>query len=89
MISTWLRDRVNLAWLFLILATLLSWSLGVGHELAPRYGGVVILLVTMVKVRLVGRYFMELREAPRPLLMIFEGWVIVVGSMLIGLFSFA
>jgi hypothetical protein len=89
MAISWLRDRVNLVWIFLILATLVSWSLGTGHELDARYGGVIIIAVAMIKVRLVGRYFMELRDAPIPLMTLFECWVVAVGLMLIGLFLFA
>jgi hypothetical protein len=49
---------------------------------------VVILAIAFVKVRFIGRYFMELRDAPVPLLTLFEAWVAAVAAMTIGLFVF-
>jgi hypothetical protein len=65
-------------WTLLVVATITSWSLG-GATVA-------VLVVAFVKVRLVGLYFMELRSAPVPLRLLFEGWVVVVCSILIGLY---
>lgn len=45
-----------------------------------------MLVVALVKVRLVGLYFMELRSAPVALRGLFEGWIVVTGSVLIGLY---
>lgn len=65
-------------WALLVVATIVSGTVG-GH-------GVVVLVVAFVKVRLVGLYFMELRSAPVPLRLLFEGWVVVTCSVLIGLY---
>ncbi len=70
-----LRSRITLVWLLLIGLTLLSWWLGTNHGLgADRHtaAAIVVMVVAFAKVRLVGRYFMELRDAPRPLLLVFE-----------------
>jgi hypothetical protein len=83
-----LRNRITAVWLGLVLATFASWTLGVGHDLGAKYAGVVILVIAFVKVRFIGRYFMELRDAPVPLLTLFEAWVVVVAAMTIGLFVF-
>jgi heme/copper-type cytochrome/quinol oxidase subunit 4 len=82
-------DRVTLVWLALIIATLASWILGVGHELPDEYAAVAIIVIAFSKVHFVGRYFMELREAPMPLIAVFEAWVCVVPCVLIGLYVFA
>src|SRR5206468_923517 len=62
-----LRTRATGVWSVLVIATTISWALGSdqgfgkdGHALAS----VVILVVALFKVRLVGLYFMELRDAP-------------------------
>lgn len=83
------RSRSTAIWSLLIAATLLSCWLGV-HELGFVSGslggpGAVILLVAFVKVRFVGRYFMELREAPTPLPVLMDAYCLVVGGILIGL----
>jgi len=83
-----LRNRISAVWLGLVLATLASWTLGVGHDLGAKQAGVVILAIAFVKVRFIGRYFMELRDAPVPLLTLFEAWVTAVAAMTIGLFVF-
>lgn len=80
------RTKATLAWSGLIAATLLSWFLGAGHELGAESAGVVILLIAFVKVRFVGRYFMELRHAPLGLAAVFDVWIVVVAAVLTGLF---
>lgn len=89
MLNHLLRDRITVVWLALIAATLASWTLGVGHGLPATYSGVSIIVIAAVKVRFVGRYFMELRDAPIPLLWVFEGWVALASAMMIGLFLLA
>lgn len=65
-------------WLVLLIATVAS-STVAGH-------GVAVIAVAFFKVRLVGLHFMELRAAPVPLRVVFEGWVVVTGGILIGLY---
>ncbi|MFZ0715811.1 cytochrome C oxidase subunit IV family protein [Mycobacterium sp.] len=52
------------------------------HQLAS----VIILLIAFIKVRLVGMYFMELREAPNVLRGLFEAYCVIVCSLLLGVF---
>jgi hypothetical protein len=47
---------------------------------------VALIAVAFVKVRLVGLYFMELRAAPLALRVVFEGWVVATGGVLVGLY---
>ncbi|MCW3014533.1 MAG: hypothetical protein JWO02_1625 [Solirubrobacterales bacterium] len=85
-----LKNRASIAWLFLILATLLSWRLGTDHGLSSdddhRLVSSVIVLVAFVKIRLVGLYFMELRDSPLPLRLVFEGYCLVVCAAVLGTF---
>lgn len=80
------RNMTTLVWFGLIAATLMSWIVGVGHGLGEGFAGLVILLIAFVKVRFVGRYFMELRHAPLGLAAAFDAWIVVVAATLIGLF---
>ena len=82
-----LRNRITLVWGLLVGATALSWWLGTDHGVDDqKLAAVAVLLVAFVKVRFVGMYFMELRNAPIPLRLIFEGWCIVVCAGVIGMY---
>lgn len=78
-----IKSRVTLVWLGLIIATLISWTVATDHGVSARLATVIVVLVAFIKVRFVGAYFMELREAPWPLRLIFEGYCIVVCSVVI------
>ncbi|GGL10166.1 cytochrome C oxidase subunit IV family protein [Nocardia jinanensis] len=71
--TAFIRDRVTVVWGFLVAATLLSFWLGAEHGISSdNMRTAVILLVAFVKVRLIGLYFMELRDAPMALRGAFE-----------------
>jgi caa(3)-type oxidase subunit IV len=78
-----LKSRISIVWLVLIAATLVSWKVGTDHGVHAHLATVIVLLVAFIKVRLVGLYFMELRESPLPLRLIFEGYCVVVCTTLI------
>ena len=85
-----LRTPATAVWLILITATGVSWALGTqhgmhGHELAS----VIIVLIAFIKVRLVGLYFMELRQAPNILRGLFETYCLVMCAVLVGIFIFS
>ena len=94
--ATFIRDRakfgIGIVWLILTLATWLNWSLGSGHwpaSLDARFASICIAAVAMIKVRLVGRYFMELRYAPRQLQTVFDvvvaaTFIMLTGGILVG-----
>jgi predicted signal transduction protein with EAL and GGDEF domain len=83
--TTLLRTRATTVWFALIAATLVSWALGTDHGLGDhRAASTVILLVAFTKIRFVGLYFMELRDAPIALRIIFEGYCIVVFAAVLG-----
>jgi caa(3)-type oxidase subunit IV len=76
--------RVTLVWLALLALTFASFVVGVeqGAGVASA-AAVVIIGVALFKVRLIGIHFMDLRVAPRPLRLIFEGYVLVVFIVLV------
>lgn len=77
-------------WVLLLGATVVAWQLGSDHGVGDtRTAAVVILVIAFVKVRMVGRYFMEIRESPIALAVIFDGWLIAVASTVIALFCLA
>ena len=77
-----LKNPANRAWLVLLVATGMTWYLGeVGA--AGTSAIVAMLLIAFVKGRLVILDFMELREAPRLWRILLEGWMIVVGSLIL------
>src|SRR6516165_7952486 len=63
-----LRTPATVVWVVLVIATIASWTLGTAHGMHNHsLASVLILLIAFIKVRLVGLYFMELREAPTAL----------------------
>lgn len=86
-VLTFVRSRAGLSWLVLIAATLMSYALGADHGAGSAMVAVV-LAIAAVKVRLVGLDFMELRSAPIPLRVVFEGYCLVFWGVLSGLYLF-
>ncbi|MET0829795.1 MAG: cytochrome C oxidase subunit IV family protein [Microbacterium sp.] len=66
-------------WSGLVAATVASWwiasTLGAGYRLVFP----AVIAVAFVKMWLVGRYFMELREAPALLRRLFDCWIVIFG----------
>lgn len=87
--SALVRTRATAVWAFLIALTALSWALGTRHGFGGsghRTASVVILMVALFKVRLVGLYFMDLRNAPIALRGVFEAWCAIVCALTVSLF---
>lgn len=91
MISLLKRERITALWLLLIVLTLLSleYFRDLGHGSDYRLGSVVVMIIAFIKVRLVGLDYMELRNAPLPLRLVFEVWVIGLCSVIITLYYLA
>ena len=83
-----LRSSATLVWLFLVLATVASWALGTDHGFVDNTtaASAIVLVVAFVKVRFVGLYFMELKDAPLPLRALLEVWCVVVCCLVLGFF---
>jgi hypothetical protein len=86
------RDRATIVWAALVAATCVSFALGSSHGSA---GGAVeaatagVLAIAFLKVRYVGLEFMEIRAAAPALRVAFEGWVLLVGGVVVALYLFA
>ena len=85
-----LKNRVTIVWLGLVLATMLSWWLGTDHGFTGAdgrtIGTAIVLAVAFLKIRFIGMHFMELRTAPLVLRIVFEGWVVGVGGVVLALY---
>lgn len=77
--------RLILVWAILIALSLLGPAVGADTQATT---GIVLIIVTfaVVKVRLVGLEFMELRHAPLVMRVLLEAYCIVLWLTLIGLF---
>lgn len=75
-------NSAHRAWLVLLIATGLTWWLGeVGA--AGTAAIIAMLAVVFVKGRLVILDFMELRGAPLMWRLLLEGWLILVGGLIL------
>jgi len=86
--SALIRTNATLVWLALSGLTVVSWVLGTQRSLGGANhvpASVAILVVAIFKVRLVGLYFMELREAPVTLRAVFESYCIILLGLLVGM----
>jgi Prokaryotic Cytochrome C oxidase subunit IV len=82
-----LRGPFTVVWFILIAATLLLWYLGAEHGVQnAQLATVLIVIVAFVKWRFVGLYFMELRDAPVPLRLIFEAQCAIVCAAVLGVY---
>ena len=77
-----LRKPATIVWAALMLATCATTWLLSGNSVTPEVATVAILLIAAVKVRLVIRYFMEVRRAPLALRFICDGWLLAVTALI-------
>lgn len=86
MMNTFLSKGTNVAWLILMVATGIGWWLGhtnqSGSEVAKLTTAGVII-VSFIKVWVVGFQFMELKHAPWWLKHIYNAWVLIISFTLI------
>ena len=83
------RHRGTVVWAALMAATLVSWVLGTAARGDVQAATAAALAIAFLKVRYVGLDFMEVRGAAAPLRAAFEGWVLVVGVVVVGLYLVA
>jgi hypothetical protein len=81
------RGRAGLSWVVLIGLALVSFALRADHGTGSATA-VVVLGIAAIKIRLVGLDFMELRGAPTPLRLAFEGYCLGLWAVLSGLYLF-
>jgi Prokaryotic Cytochrome C oxidase subunit IV len=90
--KTLVRTNASVAWFILTALTVISWALGTQHGLGAGNhvpASLAIVAVAIFKIRLVGLYFMELKEAPLALRGIFEGYCVVLFGLLTGMYLLA
>ena len=90
--KTLIQTKASAAWLALVALTITQWAIGTHDGVSGPYhvpASVVIFFVAVFKVRLVGLYFMELREAPLALRAAFETYCAVLITVLCGMFLLA
>jgi heme/copper-type cytochrome/quinol oxidase subunit 4 len=80
------RKPVHVVWASLMLATCASTWLLSKDSVTPKVAAVAIMLVAAVKVRLVIRYFMEVRRAPLALRLVCDGWLLAVTVLIIAVY---
>lgn len=84
-----MRGRVTAIWGLVVAATMLTFMISFDQSISDEIGMILIMVVAFVKVRLIGLYFMELREAPTLLRSVFEIYCSVACAVLIGFYLFA
>lgn len=80
--SSFFVNPANRAWLVLLVATGATWWLG---EMGAAGTGAILamLAIVFIKGRLVILDFMELRSAPLMWRLLLEGWLILVGGLIL------
>lgn len=71
--------RLTLVWVMLLGLTFGSFAVGI--EQGARFAdlaAIAIIAIALVKVRLIGLHFMDVRVAPMALRAVFEGYVLAV-----------
>lgn len=62
---------------------MLSWALGTHHGIVddPSAASLIILAIALVKIRYIGLYFMDLKDAPPALRTLLDGWCLSVCAL--------
>ncbi|MFT5118056.1 MAG: hypothetical protein ACI9NY_001590, partial [Kiritimatiellia bacterium] len=73
-----IKSKETSVWLLLMMITMGSWVLGANHSIlfnTPANEAAVLMALAFFKVRLIIRYFMEVRHAPKMLKLSCECWL--------------
>lgn len=81
------------AWIILSAITLTSWWLAPPHgNGAPAVASVpitvAVIVLAFIKGRMIIRYFMEVRSAPRWLKLFTDGWLMVLWTSVLAIYLF-
>jgi len=73
----------TVVWLVLVGLTAASFWVGTGHPpgASAKSSAAAVVGAAFVKAHLVGRHFMEVRAAPRPLRLVFGAWTCLFGAV--------
>ncbi len=81
-----LRSPITFVWFILVAATA-SWELGHGVGFDDvRHASQAIIAISLLKVRLVIRHFMEIRHAPFVMRVVSDVWLLALGTALFVLY---
>ena len=71
----------------LVALTVGSYVLGIDHMLGfSRLALSMVLIIAFVKAWLVTQFFMDIRHSPAWLKVLVDGWVILTGAAVVGMF---
>ena len=74
-----------LTWAFLVIASIATgWLIG-GQSLDAHWAVPLIFLIAVFKARVIVLHYMELKHAPLPWRLAFEGWVVIAASLILGI----
>lgn len=77
------------AWIVLSVITVVSWSLAPahGHAVGPSVPvTIAVIILGFIKGRMIIRYFMEVRTAPRWLKLATDGWLVVLWAGVLAIY---
>jgi hypothetical protein len=81
---------VTIVWIVLCSITVGTWWLSPGHSavaaVASTYVTAAVIALGFIKGRLIIRYFMEVRTAPRWLRLATDGWLLVLWTAVLGIY---
>ena len=79
--------RLACAWAILVGITLISWFIATRHGTGVMQPdpavGMIAIVITLAKVRVISREFMELRHAPAMLKAAIDGWLVAFGLAMV------
>jgi Prokaryotic Cytochrome C oxidase subunit IV len=77
------RNRLLIVWVALTAITLLSWWIGASHGSGPIRPDAAVALgaiaITLIKVLVIVREFMDVRSAPKKLKFVTDAWLVTFG----------
>jgi heme/copper-type cytochrome/quinol oxidase subunit 4 len=82
-------QSATLVWVVLMLATCVTWWSANGGAVPPVEATAIVMGVAAVKARLVILHFMKLKGAPPSWRLLFEGWVVVSTTVILGGYWYA
>ena len=80
-----LLNRITIVWVGLLSLTILSLVLirRLGPAGADGVGPAAVMTIAFTKARFVGLDYMALRNAPWTLRLLFEAWIVIVGTAMV------
>jgi hypothetical protein len=82
--GVFVRNRLVITWFFLSAITLLAWAIGSAHGRGPLKPDAAVAIsaiaITLIKVRVIIREFMDVRTAPTRLKTVTDTWLVVFGA---------